>query len=367
MNIIPISLVAKSTSKRSYVLGIVIPLLLAACQPETIVPKESLLPPTVQPHWENFEREARKRGIDVSLEGIEIYLTDGAGHPNTAGVCELYRTRNPRITIDTTSYNWQHSEWTREILLFHELGHSVLKRTHRDDRLPNGLYASMMRSTGDPLYGGQHNGYKRSYYLDELFEIDTPSPDWCMKDFRRAKDISWIRETILEDDFKDNQFNWPLNDSDRTRFDIRDDVYLLEVKDKGAYFCGKTIAFDHSRNFELSVQIRIEEGTKPTLLQWGGKQPEDMLYLGFTPDKYAFAGRGASGTFSGRQFIPIRPQSYNTLTVRKVDARYYLYINEQLFDTIDFHDFEGDLLGFYLGAQSKISIDYLHLSYLTRV
>ncbi len=79
----------------------------------------------------------------------------------------------------------------REELVFHELGHCLLGRTaHRTSRLPNGEYASVMNGKESGLYsscvydiGGANNGcddrYKRTYYLDELFDENTPAPDWA--------------------------------------------------------------------------------------------------------------------------------------------------------------------------------------------
>ena len=75
-----------------------------------------------------------------------------------------------------------------EVLIFHELGHCVLGRLHQNDYLPNGdpkslmiqneldQYACVYDLSGD---NDCNNLFKREYYLDELFDPTTPTPDWA--------------------------------------------------------------------------------------------------------------------------------------------------------------------------------------------
>jgi hypothetical protein len=72
-----------------------------------------------------------------------------------------------------------------ETLVFHELG-IVYGRAHNTDTLPNGDPKSIMVPNKISLYsvyipiGNQpcDNGFKRPYYLDELFNPQTAAPDW---------------------------------------------------------------------------------------------------------------------------------------------------------------------------------------------
>ncbi len=339
-------------------------LFLFSCQSESISPSTKRTPEEIMPYLIRFKQEAIKRGVNVSWEELEIHLVDGNHETKAAGICHLYYTRSPKIFIDTTSFNWKHSEWTREILVFHELGHTLLNRSHRNDRLPNGLYASIMRETGDPLYGGDVNAFKRSYYLDELFNEDITRPLWAQNNLQAWDSNRWDREYIFIENFQEGGKGWPQRENPGMQMKITDGNYLFAVKNKGAYFSGKVIPLDIHQNFEIAASMKIKNGENPVLLQWGGKSPGNMLYLGFTTDQYAFAGKRNEGTSTGRKFIPVNPRDYNLLTVQKVSDKYLLYINRQLFDVIDYTPFNGNLWGFYIGSETSLEVDFLEISYL---
>ena len=60
-------------------------------------------------------------------------------------------------------------------------GHAILDRVHKEERLPNSAWASMMQGStgfGYTLYG-ENSLDKRDYYVDELFDQNAPVPDWA--------------------------------------------------------------------------------------------------------------------------------------------------------------------------------------------
>lgn len=64
--------------------------------------------------------------------------------PGTVGVCTTYDDDTIRdIVIDTKYWN-NVTDLQREELMFHELGHCVLNREHRNDALADGCPASIM-------------------------------------------------------------------------------------------------------------------------------------------------------------------------------------------------------------------------------
>jgi len=85
-----------------------------------------------------------------------------------AGTCS-YGSHTPRfIEIDATFWN-QTGDNFKEFVVFHELGHCVLLRGHREDAHSDGSCVSLMRSG----LGGCIDNYRpstREGYLDELFE-----------------------------------------------------------------------------------------------------------------------------------------------------------------------------------------------------
>lgn len=116
-----------------------------------------------------FEEEAAQRGESIDLRNLRLTAAIEELHPDdVAGVCN-YSSRNPNhIGIDESFWNAAPDRW-REMVVFHELGHCVLNRGHREDSFQNGLCVSIMRSGT----GNCRDAYRtttRDYYLDELFD-----------------------------------------------------------------------------------------------------------------------------------------------------------------------------------------------------
>ncbi len=168
-------------------------LLLAACAGKEAPQPVYQVPDDLAPYIQKFTDEARLRGKDIAITNL-IVTFGPTTSDDVCGMC-LPGSRDPngqvRIVLSNDPYCWQElTPEDREELVFHELGHCVLGRTaHRNDRLPNGDYASLMNARGTGLYtrcvydiGGGNDcdrRYRRGYYLDELFNENTPPPDWA--------------------------------------------------------------------------------------------------------------------------------------------------------------------------------------------
>jgi len=85
----------------------------------------------------------------------------------------------PQIFIAYNEGCWDILEYDKEIVVFHELGHAVLARGHHDDLLPDGTRASIMYSGNIRSLYSEARINRRLYYVDELFDQNTPSPDWA--------------------------------------------------------------------------------------------------------------------------------------------------------------------------------------------
>ena len=147
------------------------------------------VPADLQIHVGSFLEAAASRGHEFTIDNLiieydpEMQIPE-CGKCNSASqlndIQKLIKI-NPNCTI---SYNEQ-----IEALVFHELGHCVLGRQHDYDLLPNGDPKSIMIPNNYNIYapcvydiGGEgecNYTFKRSYYLDELFDESTPVPDWA--------------------------------------------------------------------------------------------------------------------------------------------------------------------------------------------
>jgi len=140
----------------------------------------------VQTYLDNFVEEAALRGYDfkAQVDSLEIVFQDSIVYDNKeyCGYVPLTTEGWYGKTVLFASNSpcwWNENKADREALVFHELGHAILERTHNDARLSNGAWQSIMASsfTTSSLYGGKIAD-RRTYYMDELFDPSTPEPDW---------------------------------------------------------------------------------------------------------------------------------------------------------------------------------------------
>lgn len=169
----------------------IIPLLLLfssflwfSCDDETPIQIIYEVPDEVEPIVQKFIGEAKDHGIDLEVNNLIVELTTPVqnGGQFVCGVTfgEIINITQNRIELDTQCLAWRHSDVSREVLVYHELGHALLLRHHRTDKLPNFDFASMMFGSSwniDDFY--IFDLTKRDYYIDELFDPTTPVPAWA--------------------------------------------------------------------------------------------------------------------------------------------------------------------------------------------
>ncbi|GAB3552445.1 hypothetical protein GCM10027577_34460 [Spirosoma fluminis] len=150
-------------------------------------PDQYVVPAEVERYVQAFREEAQQRNQALTITNLVIQFGATSGR-DVCGQCSLEAGKPPTITLSKEPYCWQNaSEAERECLVFHELGHCVLNRAHNTARLPNGAFASLMNPDDVSLYAtcrypiGDEVCDKRPrrlYYVDELFNANTPAPAW---------------------------------------------------------------------------------------------------------------------------------------------------------------------------------------------
>ena len=116
-----------------------------------------------EPYVQTFEKYSRDFGHPVTVTNLRIQF--GETQKQERAYCLLSADRPPTITINESKWSTlEDSE--REELLFHEMGHCVLKRKHRSEVMDGGIPESLMNpyAINRFTYSAHQN-----YYLDELF------------------------------------------------------------------------------------------------------------------------------------------------------------------------------------------------------
>jgi hypothetical protein len=162
-------------------------LLLITCTSDDEFRPSVHIPESIHPYVDNFIHEAALRGHTIEITNLIVEFSDAM----SAQICARCNSNSLddevqkiiSIRLDPCYSN----EFELETLVFHELGHCILGRLHTSETLPNGDPKSIMVANDIGLYGPCvyqiGNGdcdkrYRRSYYLDELFDATTPVPAW---------------------------------------------------------------------------------------------------------------------------------------------------------------------------------------------
>lgn len=171
-------------------LAFVCMILFFTCQKPDIEPTIYSIDKDLEVYMSSFINEAQKRGIDIKAENL--ILKFGSTSEEICGQCSKIPKNGQRtIIINNDLICWKTAvDQNREALIFHELGHCILDRNHRDENLPNGTPASIMNSnfqisglyepciyaiSGDTSC---NKTFRRAYYIDELFNAKTTVPSW---------------------------------------------------------------------------------------------------------------------------------------------------------------------------------------------
>lgn len=161
-----------------------------SCQPSKTAEPEPVqysVPAEVEPYVKLFREEAGKRSNPVST--ANLIITFGTVlNEDICGQCLLEAGKTPRIVLNGDSFCWQKAnKEEREGLVFHELGHCLLKLGHRTDTFPMGAFKSLMNPDNVSVYAPCHYPIggdecdkrpRREYYINELFDPTTPAPAW---------------------------------------------------------------------------------------------------------------------------------------------------------------------------------------------
>ena len=147
------------------------------------------VPEEFQPIIETFIEEAALRGFNHQITNLIIRYDDDLDSKYCGQCNSNSMDQNIQKIILINSNKCWSNDFQKEALIFHELGHCFLGRSHDESTLPNDDPKSMMVKDNIDIYspciyaiGGTNdcnNIFKRTYYLDELFNEATPIPDWA--------------------------------------------------------------------------------------------------------------------------------------------------------------------------------------------
>ncbi|MEQ8713708.1 MAG: hypothetical protein RIC80_11875 [Cyclobacteriaceae bacterium] len=142
--------------------------------------RTSIIHPNARDLVDLFIEEAGKRDVQLDLTGLRVEFTIEVEF-NGSSFCGYAFSTSPNALIRISQPCWDRlTDYEKEILMFHELGHALLFRPHLDAEYDNGSKVSMMHSDACCMYN-QWTLNLRDYYIDELFGTHEGPPDWAVR------------------------------------------------------------------------------------------------------------------------------------------------------------------------------------------
>lgn len=306
-------------------------LFIASCTPEENSLSNINVSEDFEPYVTSFIEEGAKRGYDIDFEDTGLSIVFGHT-PNASASCSEIAGHDwgsHQIIINREAWKVLNDS-LKERLIFHELGHCELNRSHKNDKFNDGSWASIMR--GDPLTGVDEKlpipyfGFRKSYYVDELFNETVQLPDWANLDFEYNEIPEEAKSPLIE----------------KLNIGTLNDTIDFELE-----------------NYELEFNIKTISGSEATWFAWGTEAQHYFFW--FQQNEFHFS---ANSTFQGPfHFTENEALNFNEMqkvTIRQNGPFCKVFLNEKFFFIVD--RLPADLFFVMSSTENEVDIESFKLS-----
>lgn len=270
--------------------------LFARCTPKN-EPQPVVIDTIFQKYVDVFLNEGQKRGQNIKLdsEGITLQFGDTQINGKLYGGVTYLETHT--ININKEYWNTATEEY-REYIIFHELGHLLLKREHLSTLWSNGESKSLMYSydnafaLGFPIF----QGFRKKYYLDELFEpLKQDEPEWCKVSAVDTPILAQTNAPKIQENF-DKSFSLPtLANLTDLKLSFASGAMLIENSSGVQYAIGiknflPTSNLSDLKNYEIRYRFR-NKGESQGGWDWNQNgMTANAYYFRITPKNESLVG-----------------------------------------------------------------------------
>lgn len=319
-----------------------------------------------------FENEASERNLKLNLHNDGLIIEFADLKDNQAGLCHY---ENPiRIEIDRTY--WQAisptkgADYMKENLLFHELGHGILKRDHLNTTLENDDWKSIMCG-GDKVdnrpWNINYRGLRRDYYVDELFNESTSVPQFSSMQLR-VDTSGYIQQKYLSFDTEKNaDSGWPMSDNVNYSISIDNKRLKFQSKIDYPYFIFTESSVDVLSDFSFQVEIQCQPLN--TTDQYGiifglNNSSENIEYFSINNSQKMYTGnRLWYSYYTELTKSAIKSGESNKLLVLKKGTMLYYFINDVYVYCSEIEITEsGKHFGFIVPSNGTVWLDNMSIN-----
>lgn len=325
---------------------------------------------TLDTYLQRFIAEGEKRGhhFDLKSRGLRLYF--GELEDDVAG--RTYFEDPIRIVIDKTYWDQvassQNADELYEDLVFHELGHGLLNRPHINDYLSNGDWKSIMcggTERDGRSWNINYRSIRREYYLNELFDQNTPEPSWA-KQITEANTTTDILLYAYE--FNNSSFEWPITNNSSYTSNISGGYYIFNNKASNPFLVPKRLSINTNSDFYIETKIKYSSTSTNAqsglifgnVYSFTGDSPSCVNFFTINNNQRMFMGNtDCFGWYTELIKSNLIANSFNTLGIRKTGDDLYYFIN----GTCVYYDKltnpkAGYDYGFEVAENTTLEVDY---------
>jgi len=136
---------------------------------DIFIDKKLEIHPDLKKYVTKFEKVAKHHNKNIKIDNLILTFADDLGKNdvrNASIIGKCYYEDTPRVVIDEDHFYNSLDGNEKELLVFHELGHCILKRKHLKTKTKKGTPKSIMYPI---LFSGDTYSYHYKYYMKELF------------------------------------------------------------------------------------------------------------------------------------------------------------------------------------------------------
>lgn len=171
------------------ILGVGYALLCSSCGQSSSAREEPRVEEEIKEYYDRFQEYYGINPYYVSAT-FEEELVGDDGNEDVVGICKRWKSGKAEIVLERPYWNGL-SDYGREELVFHELGHCVLGRGHNNENV-DGCPVSIMNE----YTFGETKCYSdnRNELIQELGEQDGKTSTWAAEKYRLCdfNDIVWV-------------------------------------------------------------------------------------------------------------------------------------------------------------------------------
>lgn len=178
------------------------------------------------------------------------------------------------------------------------------------------------------------------------------------------------KTSIFSEPFDNNNNSWLL-DNLWVKGKVENGQYLMTCKNyqKSTGLSYLKVAVDQSRDYEIETSVKNIKGTGGLIFGVTGKF--DHYRVELAGNKLIIAhntiSEGKNNILSTVSLGTVVSSGlFAKITVRKYKGEFYIYLNESLKGRFDVIKPEGDQIGFNVGINSEMAVDYLNVSYIDK-